>query len=336
MKVLAYCVRPDELYSFDKYTKELDHQVTIHHEPFGPANAHLAAGYEGVSILGNCNANAEAIEIIAKAGVKYLVSRSAGFNNIDLNEAEKWGIRVANVPAYSPNAVAEYAVASALCLARNVKQVIKRVEKNNFSLGGLIGFELRNKTIGFIGTGRIGLTAIKAFSGFGARMIGYDLYQNEAAREYIEYKELDEIFAEADIISLHCPLTEENYHQINQETIKKMKDGVIIINVARGGLMDTDAVIAALKSGKIGALAMDTYEHEVGVFHNNLEGTSFKDDALDELINMPNVLVTPHYAFYTDEAVANMVEYSLENLSFFEKGLACPNELTATKELQTA
>lgn len=327
MKILAYCVRPDEMDSFNKYTKELGHEVTILKESFGPHNAALAQDYEGISILGNCNANAEAIEKISALGVKYLASRSAGVNNIDLEAAKKFNVRVSNVPAYSPNAVAEFAVTATLCVARNLQQAIRRVDTQNFGLDGLIGFELRNKIIGFIGTGRIGLTTIKAFSGFGGKMIGYDLYQNEEAKKYIEYRTLDELFAEADIISLHCPLTEENYHLINRNNIAKMKDGVVIVNTARGALMDSEAVIDGLKSGKIGGLATDVYEHEVGIFHNNHTNSILKDDVLARLLKFPNVLVTPHYGFYTDEAVSNMVEYSLTNLKDFEKTGVCKNEV---------
>ncbi len=326
MNILAYCVRPDEMESFKKFSGLLDHQVTIIQESFGPHNAVLAKGYDGISILGNCNANAEAIEEIAKVGVKYLATRSAGINNIDLDAAAKWNIKVSNVPAYSPNAVAEFAVTSALCLARNIKQAIHRVEEQNFGLAGLIGFELRKKTIGFIGTGRIGLTAIKAFSGFGAKMIGYDLYPNEEAKKYIDYVTLDELFAEADIISLHCPLTDENHHLISKENINKMKDGTIIINTARGALMDASDINEALKSGKLGGLATDTYEFEVGVFHHDHSNNPVIDPVLQELISLPNVLVTPHYGFYTDEAVANMVEYSLTNLKDFETTGQCHNE----------
>ncbi|WP_032122931.1 D-isomer specific 2-hydroxyacid dehydrogenase family protein [Clostridium amazonitimonense] len=327
MKILAYCVRPDELSSFEKYSKQIGHEVTVLKESFGPQNAHLAEGYDAVSILGNCNANKEAIEKISKLGVKYLATRSAGINNIDMEAAKKFDVRACNVPAYSPNAVAEFAVASTLCVARNLQQAIRRVDVQNFGLAGLIGFELRNKTIGFIGTGRIGLTTIKAFSGFGAKMIGYDLYQNEEAKKYIEYRTLDELFKEADIISLHCPLTDDNYHIINRENIAKMRDGVVIVNTARGALMDAEAVIEGLKSGKIAGLATDVYENEVGIFHNDHTNSLIKDDNLARLMQFPNVLVTPHFGFYTDEAVANMVEYSLQNLKHFEISGQCKNEI---------
>lgn len=327
MKIIAYAVRPDELSSFEKYSKKLGHDVTLVKESFAPENAHLAEGYDAVSILGNCRATSEALEILSKLNINYLATRSAGVNNIDMEAARRFNIRVSNVPAYSPNAVAEFAVASTLCIARNLHQAIRRVDVQNFGLAGLIGFELRNKTIGFIGTGRIGLTTIKAFSGFGAKMIGYDLYPNEEAKKYIEYRTLDELFAEADIISMHCPLTPENLHLINAENISKMKDGVVIVNTARGALMDAAAVIEGLKSGKIGGVATDVYENEVGIFHNDHTNSILKDDILARLLQFPNVLVTPHFGFYTDEAVSNMVEYSLQNLKDFEVNNQCKNEI---------
>ncbi|SFC88653.1 D-isomer specific 2-hydroxyacid dehydrogenase family protein [Clostridium uliginosum] len=327
MKIVAYCVRLDEMSSFEKFSKKYDHDVKIVKESFSPATANLAEGYDAVCILGNCTANREAIEMISKLGVKYLATRSAGFNNIDLEAAKEVGIEVSNVPAYSPNAVGEFAVAVTLCLARNFKQAFKRVELQDFSLGGLIGFELRNKTIGFIGTGRVGQTAIKAFSGFGCKMIGYDLYPNDNVAKYLEYKTLAEVLAEADIISLHCPLTEDNLHLINEETIAKMKDGAILINTSRGQLVDSRALIEGLKSGKIGGAAIDVYENEYGIFHYNHENDIIKDENLLTLKSLPNVIVTSHYAFYTDEAVTNMVEYSLQNLYEFEKTNTCKNKL---------
>lgn len=327
MKVLAYCVRPDEMSSFEKFSKKYNHDLTIVKESFSPENANLAEGYDAVSILGNCTANRKAIEIIAKLGVKYIATRSAGYNNIDLEAAKENGIRVSNVPAYSPNAVGEFTVGVTLCLARNFKKAFKRVDSQDFSLAGLIGFELRNKTIGFIGTGRIGQTAIQAFSGFGCKMIGYDLYPNDNARKYLEYKSLDEVLEESDIISLHCPLTDDNFHLINNETIAKMKDGVILVNTSRGQLMDAKALIEGLKSGKIGGVATDVYEHEYGIFHNNHQNNIITDEVLLTLKSFPNVIVTPHYGFYTDEAVSNMVEFSLQNLFDFETTKDCKNKL---------
>ena len=326
MKILAYCVRPDEMESFEIFKKKYNHTVHIVKESFCPSNAHLAEGYDAVAILGNCTATREALEILNKLGIHYLATRSAGINNIDLEAATELDINVCNVPAYSPNSVAEYTVALTLALGRNLRKVFRRVDAQNFALDGLIGFELRNKTIGFIGTGRIGQCAMKAFSGFGAKMIGYDLYPNETAKEFIEYKSLEEVFAEADIISFHCPLTDDNYHLVRKENIEKMKDGVILVNTSRGALMNAEDLIEGLKSGKIGGVATDVYEHEVGIVHNNWEHKIIKDETLLALKSFPNVLFTPHCAFYTDEAVSNMVEYTLQNLYDFETTGKCKNK----------
>lgn len=327
MKVLAYCVRPDEMEGFKKYSKKYGHEADIRPEPFSPETAHLAEGYDGITILGNCKANREALEIIASFGIKYMASRSAGTNNIDLEACKELGIKATNVPAYSPNSVSEFTVGLAITLTRKINAGIKRVRVQNFGLNGLIGIELRNLTIGVIGTGRIGFNVIKAFSGFGCNIIAHDIYENKEVEKYATYKTADEVYAEADIITLHCPLFEENYHMINDETINKMKDGVIIINAARGGLIDAEALIRGLKSGKVRAAALDTYENEIGIFHSDHTNSILQDDVLARLLQFPNVVITPHYAFYTDEAVSNMVETALSNLKDFEVSGSAKNEI---------
>lgn len=327
MKILAYCVRPDEVDSFKKFSKKYGHDVDLIPESFGPKTAYLAKGYEAISILGNDNANREALEKLKQYGIKYLATRSAGVNNIDFDAAKEFDINVANVPAYSPNSVSELTVAVTLCLTRKIPFALKRVQLNNFALNGLIGVELRNLTLGIIGTGRIGLKVIEAFSGFGMKkMIGYDIIENEKAKKYIEYKSLDEVYKEADIITFHTPLTEDNYHMIGSKSIDKMKDGVFIINAARGALIDSEALIKGLKSGKIGGAALDSYEYEQGVFHNNRMNEIMKDDTLERLKSFPNVVITPHLGFYTDEAVSNMVEITLSNLKDFEEKRNCKNQ----------
>lgn len=327
MKILACCVRPDEVASFEQFSKTYGHEVKLIPQSFGPEIASLAEGYDAVSILGNCNANREALEKIKSYGIKYLASRSAGVNNIDLQAANELGISVANVAAYSPNSVSELTVGITLCLTRKIPFALRRVGVQNFGLNGLIGVELRNLTIGVIGTGRIGLQVIKGFSGFGSKMIGYDLYPSEKAKEYLDYVSLDELYKTADIITLHSPLTEDNHHMIGKESIAKMKDGVFIINAARGGLIDSEALIEGLKSGKIGGAALDTYEHEVGTYHNSKVNEIMQDDTLAKLRNFPNVVLTPHFGFYTDEAVSNMVETTLINIKDFGEKGTCNNHV---------
>ena len=318
MKILAYCVRPDEMDGFNEFSKKYGHEVTTVAETFSPESAPLAEGYDGITILGNCHANRRALEIIASFGIKYMASRSAGINNIDLEACDELGIKVTNVPAYSPNSVSEFTVGVALNLTRNIHIGARRAEGQNFGLNGLIGIEVRNLTVGVIGTGRIGFNVVKAFSGFGCRIIAHDIDENKEVEEYAEYKSLDELYAEADIITLHTPLFDENYHMINEESISKMKDGVIIINPARGALVDAEALVKGLKSGKIRGAALDTYEHETGIFHNDHSNSILEDDTLARLLQLPNVIVTPHFAFYTDEAVSNMVEIALSNLKDFQ------------------
>lgn len=327
MKVLAYHVREDEMEAFKKYSEKYGHDVTTIPEPFSPETAHLAKGYEGISIVGNCIANREALEKIASYGIKYVASRTAGYDNIDLEACKELNIKASNVPAYSPNSVSEFTVGLAIVLTRKINQAIKRVEVQNFGLKGLIGIELRNLTIGVIGTGRIGFNVIKAFSGFGARIIAYDIIQNKEVEKYAEYKSFDEVITESDIITLHCPLTEDNYHMINDKTIAKMKDGVILINAARGALVDAEALIRGIRSGKIRGAALDTYEHEIGIFHTDHTNSLLQDNTLDILRSLPNVIITPHCAFYTDEAVANMVETALANLKDFELTGSAKNEI---------
>jgi D-lactate dehydrogenase len=327
MKILAYCVRPDEVASFEKFSSKYGHEVKLIPQSFGPEVVALAKGYDAVSILGNCNANKDALEELKSYNVNYLASRSSGINNIDLEAANDLGINVANVSTYSPNSVSELTIGITLCLTRKIPFALKRVNIQNFALNGLIGVELRNLTIGVIGTGRIGLEVIKGFSGFGSKIIGYDLYENEEAKKYIDYVSLDELYKTADIITLHSPLTSDNHHMIGRESFAKMKDGVLIVNAARGGLIDTQALIEGLKSGKVGGAALDTYENEVGTFHNSRMNDIMTDDTLAILRSFPNVVMTPHCGFYTDEAVSNMVETTLINLQDFSNTGTCMNHV---------
>lgn len=327
MKVLAYCTRSDEIDVFNKLSSKYGHEVTMIPENFSPETAHLAKGYDGITFFVNCKATREALETIASFGVKYIATRGAGFNNIDLVACKELDIKVSNVPAYSPNAVSELTIGLVINLTRKIHRAVERVKEQNFELNGLIGTEVRNLTIGVIGTGRIGLNVIKAFSGFGCKIIANDIYESDEVKKYAEYKSLDEVYKEADIITLHCPLSADNYNMINDKAIEKMKNGVIIINVARGGLVDTAALVRGLKSQKISAAALDTYENEVGIFHDNHTDNVLQDEVLTWLLQCPNVILTPHYAFYTDEAVKNMVETTLLNIKDFELFGAAKNEI---------
>lgn len=319
MKVLMYAVRPDEMDAIQRYTKEFGIEYDIVKENFGVENAHKAKGYDAVSILGNCLATREALKIVADLGVKVVADRSTGYEKIDLEAAKEYGLQVSNVPGYSPNAISEYAITSALMLARNVKIMMQHSAVNNYSLKGLIGFEIRKSVVGIIGTGRIGREAAKGFKGLGARVIAYDIYPCEEAKEYLEYVSLDELLRTSDVISLHMPLFDSNYHMINAETLKKMKRTAVLVNTSRGGLVDSKAMLEALENKQIAGYAMDVYEKELGIMHCDRSQCHIEDEVFNKLHALDNVIVSPHYAFYTDEAVANMVEIALKNISEFEK-----------------
>ncbi|VWL84851.1 NAD(P)-dependent oxidoreductase [Oceanivirga miroungae] len=319
MRIKVFAARPDEFEAFSKYEKKYGHELSLESVSLKPETVHLAKGYEGVAFLGNCTVNREVLKKLSEYNIKYIASRSAGVNNIDFSAANEFGIKVSNVSAYSPNSVSEFAVLSALSLLRNLPKSLKRSNINDYSLPGLIGREMRNQTVGIIGTGNIGIMAAKAYKGFGAKVIAYDLYPKENIDDLLTYHSLDYVLKNSDIISLHCPLTEANHYMINKESIKNMKDNVVIINTARGGLINTRDLIDGIYDGKILAAALDVYENEVGILHVDHKNKMIKDSLFNELKSLSNVIVTPHYAFYTDEAVSNMVEYSLDSLKQFEK-----------------
>lgn len=308
-KIIAFAAREDELLAFEKYSKEFNFSLTLEKRNLGPETVDLCNGYDGVTFLGNCKVNREVLEKLHSFNIKYIASRSTGYNNIDLKAAKEIGILVSNA-IYSSYSVAEFAVMSAFMLLRNIPKSFKNINKSNFSLGGLIGRELRNQTIGIIGTGKIGRIVAHHFKAMGARVIAYDLYPTDG----IKYVSLEELFARSDVISLHTPLTPENHHLINKETIAKMKDNALIINSARGELINLTDLIEGLKSGKIGGAALDTIEREIGVLHKDCSSTGFDHPQLKELLELENVMITSHQAFYTDQAVSDMVESALNCL----------------------
>lgn len=327
MKVLAYNVREDEVDFFHSFAKQYDLDVRCTIDSFTAESAYLAKGHDAIIIQGNCIADRPALEKLNQYGVKVLTTRCAGYDKVDLNSAKEFGIQCMNVPAYSPNSVSEYTLTLALASIRNLPKTLNRMSHYNFSIKGLIGKELRNMTIGIIGTGRIGFETIKNFSGFSKNIICYDKYQNEQVKEYATYVSLEELYQKSDLISIHCPMTEENYHMINKESIAMMKDGVVLINTSRGGLIDTQDVLDALDSGKIAKAALDVYEYENGLYLKNNMIDDIKDKMLKELIQHDQIIITPHVAFYSDEAVKNMVEISLQNLKEIEATGHSQNEL---------
>lgn len=313
MKVIAFAVRPDEKSAFQRFQSELEIEVTYVEESLSVQNAHLAEGFDGVSILGNCDGSAQVLSILKNFGVRFLASRSAGYNNIDVAWARENGFVVSNA-AYSPNSVAEFAMMLMLMTNRKVVDSMKRNEIRDFTLRGLQGRELRNATVGIIGTGKIGATLAKNLIGFGCKILAYDQYQNKELENIAEYVTLDKLYSESDIISLHIPYTKESHQMISSSVISKMKDGAILINTARGELIDTEALYHGLLQGKLAGAGLDVLEGELGVYHHDIRFQKLHWEEYAKLKQLPNVVVTGHMAFYTDQAVSDMVECSLRSL----------------------
>jgi D-lactate dehydrogenase len=326
MKAIAYAARPYEADAFDEFSAELGIELTRVPQNLSLDNAHLAAGFECVLILSACNAGAEVLEILAKGGTRFVAARAAGYNNIDAEAARRLGIRFSNAN-YSPNSVADFAVMLMLMSIRKAKTIIARNNAQDYTLVGAQGREMRNLTVGIVGTGRIGAATAQNLSGFGCRIIGYDIWRNPALDGLVTYVEFDELLAQSDILTLHAPLTADNRHLVNAESIARMKDGVIIVNCARGDLVDTDALIEAIESGKVSAAALDVIENERGIFHADHRLGILKHRQLAILRAFPNVIVTTHNAFFTDQAVSDMVEVSLRSIAGFVRTGESPWEI---------
>ena len=306
------------------------HELVFQEARLLPEAAALAAGAEAVCLFVHDHADAAIMAVLAKLGVRHIALRCAGFNNVDLNAAAKHGISVARVPAYSPHGVAEHAVALFMTLNRRVHRAYNRVRDGNFALDGLLGFDVHGKTVGIIGTGKIGVCFAQIMRGFGCRLLAFDVARNPAAEALgVEYTTLEKLYAESNIISLHCPLTPQTRHLINDAALAGMRDGVVIINTGRGPLIETHAVITALKSGKLGALALDVYEEEEGIFYEDNSSGFLADDQLARLLTFPNVLVTSHQAFFTREAITAIAETTIGTLDDFAASRSCPNALKA-------
>ena len=312
---------------FNKYNEKYGYDITYFESKLNPETAMLTKGYDVVCIFVNDNANAETLKILEQNGVKCLALRCAGFNNVDLTQ--KGSIRVVRVPQYSPYSVAEHAVALLLNINRKIYKSYQRTKKYNFSIDGLLGFDIHGKTVGVIGTGKIGKVFIEIMNGFGANVIAYDLFKDEEAQKRLgfEYVELDELYRKSDIISLHCPLTKETEKIINKDSIDKMKQGVIIINCSRGKLINTDDLIDELETGKIGGVGLDVYEDEEEYFLRDLSNEYRRDKDLSILLSMPNVLITSHQAFFTQEAINKIASDTLENVTKVINNEECENEL---------
>lgn len=312
---------------FDEYNKNYGYDITYFESNLNTETAPLTKGYDAVCIFVHDKVDEHTFNILEENGVKLVALRCAGFNNVDLEH--KGNIRVVRVPEYSPYAVAEHAVALLLNVTRKLYKSYQRTRKYNFTLDGLLGFDIHGKTVGVIGTGKIGKVFIQIMKGFGTNVIAYDVYKDENASKELgfEYVELDELFAKSDIISLHCPLTPETENIINSENIKKMKDGVVLINCSRGKLIDTDSLIKEMETGKIGGVGLDVYEDEDEFFLRDMTNSYKRDKNLSILLSMPNLIITSHQAFFTREALNKIASDTCQNIKEIFDGMECRNEL---------
>ncbi len=334
MKIVFFDAHAFEQESFESANAALGsdkHELVMIKANLNTTTADLARGADVVSIFVNDNASSEVLEKLSTLGVQRLALRSAGFNHVDMKRAQELGFRVANVPAYSPYAVAEHAVALMLALNRKIVRASNRIHDLNFSLDGLVGFDMNGKTVGVVGTGKIGAIVTKILHGFGCKLLYYDVFPNTALETSYgaQFTDLDVLCRESDIITLHTPLTPQTKHIISAERIAQMKRGVMLINTSRGGLINTADAIEALKAGQIGYLGIDVYEQEQGIFFNDFSDTVLQDDMIARLMTFPNVLITSHQAFLTNTALHNIAETTLANISAWAAGRNSPNEISA-------
>lgn len=324
MKIAFFDTKPYDKPSFEAFGEANGVTFKYFETKLNEDTAELARGFDGVCVFVNDVVNVAVIDKLVEMNVRVVALRCAGFNNVDMKYA--FGkIHVLRVPAYSPYAVAEHTMAMLLTSIRRIHKAYIRTRDFNFSLVGMTGFDLHGKTVGVVGTGRIGRAFIDICRGFGMKVLAHDKFPTET--EGVQYVSLDELFRESDVISLHCPLTEETYHLINEESLEKCKKGVVILNTSRGALVDAEALLSGIKSRKVGAACLDVYEEESDLFFEDFSGHILEDDTLARLISMPNVIVTSHQAFLTEEALSNIAETTVDNLvGFFQSG-ECPNEL---------
>ena len=331
MRSLLFSARPYDVRSFESINDARDTPLDlVFREPrLDVTTATLAAGFDVVVPFVNDIVDRAVIDKLAHGGTRLLALRSSGFNHVDLRAAEEAGLTVMRVPAYSPHAVAEFTLALMLSIDRRIHRAYARVRDGNFSLEGLLGSGLHGRTVGIVGTGRIGATVARILRGFGCELLAYDPYPNEEVAELgARYVDLDTLLQESDIITLHCPLTPESHHVIDARAIDRMREGVMIVNTSRGELVDTRAMIDALKSGAIGSLALDVYEEEGDLFFEDLSERVITDDVFSRLLTFPNVLITAHQAFFTTDALERIATTTLDNISAFARGEPSGTEVT--------
>jgi D-lactate dehydrogenase len=330
MRVAVFSTKPYDRTFLQRANDRFAHDLTFFEPRLTSETSTLAGGFAAVCVFVNDILDATVLERLAEGGLTAVALRCAGFNNVDLEAAEELGIKVVRVPSYSPHAVAEHTVGLMLTLNRKIHRAFARVREGNFSLDGLLGFDLHGRTVGIIGTGQIGAIVARIMSGFGCRLLGCDLNANpDCIQLGLKYVSLDELLPESDIVTLHCPLTPDTRYLINAETIEQMKRGVMLINTSRGAVIDTKAVIEGLKHGRIGSLGLDVYEEEADYFFEDLSQQAIADDVLARLLTFPNVLVTGHQAFFTHEALEAIADTILHNLREIEETGRSENEVTS-------
>ena len=329
MKTAVFNTKPYDRRFLDEVNRKFGKDLIYFEPKLNVETALLASQFETVCAFVHDDLQAHVLKLIAGGGTRFIAMRCAGYNNVDLRAAKALGLKVARVPAYSPHAVAEHAVGLILDLNRRIHRAFSRVREGNFALEGLLGFDLFGKTVGVIGTGKIGLVMVQILHGFGCKVLAFDPLPNpECGKLGGEYVSLEELFRRSDIVTLHCPLTPQTHHLVNGNAVSQMKDGAMLINTSRGGILDTVAVIQGLKEGKIGYLGLDVYEEEDYLFFEDLSNTIIQDDVFSRLLTFPNVLVTAHQGFFTEEALRAIGETTLSNIDDFEKGRPCPNEIS--------
>ncbi len=328
MKILFYAAKVYDIKSFDPALEafpeiEIDY---IEHE-LEPRTATLAQGYDAICAFVSADVGAETLQILHECGVKTVLMRCAGFNNVDVEKAKELGIVVKRVPGYSPESVAELAMALALAVNRRLYKAYNKVRENDYTLKGLRGVNFYGKTAGIVGTGKIGAVMCRICRGFGMRVIAYDVYQNPELKDFVEYVTLDELLAQSDLISLHCPLMDSTYHMINIDTIKKMKDGVILVNTSRGALVNTTELIEGIRLKKFLGVGLDVYEEETGNVYEDRSDEIMEHSVTARLLAFPNVMITSHQGFYTLEALAAIAETTLQNLMDAKNGVSTGNDV---------
>ncbi|MEB3225262.1 MAG: 2-hydroxyacid dehydrogenase [Synechococcus sp.] len=328
MKIAFFSSKPYDQTSFKTVNQNFNHELVFLEPRLTSDTVTLAAGFPAICAFINDDLGEAILQKLAENGTQVIALRCAGFNNVNLEAARHLGLTVVRVPAYSPYAVAEHAVGLILMLNRKLYRAYNRVRDDNFSLMGLLGFDLHGKTVGIVGTGKIGECFAQIMRGFGCQLLAYDPQENPACLGLgVQYTDLKSLLTEADIISLHCPLVPDTYHLINEKSLSYFKPGSMLINTSRGGLIDTRAVIEAIKTGRLGYFGTDVYEEEENLFFEDLSDTVIQDDTFQLLQSFPNVVITAHQAFFTQEALGNIAETTLENIRLLEKREPCPNQL---------